>query len=105
MRFFVGLRNGLILSAVIWGLLLCSLAFAVEITVPDGISEQEAKVWMAELQEQKVMMKINSDPVIIEKTTAAREEIDTYRKSLGLAPKFEKVAEPVTETREPNTGE
>ena len=70
------------------------------IEIPAGISEVEAKEWLSLLVERKVNMKINSNPVIVKATEDARVEIDTYRKQVGLAPKFEKVAEPIEEVKE-----
>jgi hypothetical protein len=68
------------------------------IEIPNGISEKDAKEWMSILVERKVNAAVNSNPVIVAATEAAKVEIDTYRKAVGLAPKFEAVkAEPVKE--------
>ena len=63
------------------------------IEIPNGITEQQAKEWMSILVERKVNAAVNSNPVIVKATEDAKVEIDTYRKSVGLVPKFEKVAE------------
>ncbi len=65
------------------------------IEIPNGISERDAKEWMSILVERKVNADVNANPVIIAATEAAKVEIDTYRKVVGLAPKFAK--EPVKE--------
>ena len=70
----------------------------MEIVIPEGISEQDIKEWVAILVERKVNAELNSNVEVIKATEKARVDIDTYRKSAGLAPKFEKVAEkPVEE--------
>ena len=63
------------------------------IEIPNGITEQQAKEWMSILVERKVNAAVNSNPVIVKATEDAKIEIDTYRKSVGLTPQFEKVAE------------
>jgi hypothetical protein len=63
------------------------------IEIPNGITEQQAKEWMSILVERKVNAAVNSNPVIVKATEDAKVEIDTYRKSVGLTPKFEKVEE------------
>ena len=73
------------------------------IEIPNGITEQQAKEWMSILVERKVNAAVNSNPVIVKATEDAKIEIDTYRKSVGLTPKFEKVAEvaePIEEVKE-----
>ena len=73
------------------------------IEIPNGITEQQAKEWMSILVERKVNAVVNSNPVIVKATEDAKIEIDTYRKSVGLTPKFEKVAEvaePIEEVKE-----
>jgi len=65
----------------------------MEIAIPKGISEAEVKEWLSILVERKVNQEMNSNPAVIEATTKAKAEIDTFRKSIGLEPKFEKVEE------------
>ena len=69
----------------------------MEIAIPVGITEEQVKEWVSILVERKVNAAINANPVIVKATEDAKVEIDTYRKSVGLTPKFEKVAEPVAE--------
>ena len=63
----------------------------MELVIPAGISEQEVKEWVAILVERKVNAELNSNAEVMKATEKARVDIDTYRKSAGLAPKFEKV--------------
>jgi hypothetical protein len=70
------------------------------IEIPSGISEKDAKEWMSILVERKVNAAVNANPVIVAATEAARVEIDTYRKAVGLAPKFEKVVEKGIESKD-----
>ena len=58
--------------------------------IPAGISEQEVKEWVAVLVERKVNAELNSNAEVVKATEKAMVDIDSYRKSAGLAPKFEK---------------
>ncbi len=69
----------------------------MEISLPAGITEQEMKEWCAILVERKVNADLNANVEVAKATAKAKEDIDTYRKSVGLAPKFEKVAEEIKE--------
>jgi hypothetical protein len=66
----------------------------MEIVIPAGISEQDVKEWVAILVERRVNAELNSNAEVVKATEKAKADIDSYRKSAGLAPKFEKVEEP-----------
>jgi hypothetical protein len=65
----------------------------MEIAIPAGITEEQAREWMAVLAERKINAELNANVAVAQATAKAKEDIDTYRKSVGLAPKFEKVEE------------
>jgi hypothetical protein len=71
----------------------------MELVIPAGISETEAKEWMAILCERKINAELNANVEVAKATAKAKVDIDAYRKSVGLAPKFE-VAKPVEEIKE-----
>lgn len=64
----------------------------MEITIPAGITEEQAKEWMAVLAERKINADLNSNPAVASATQKAKDDIDAYRVSVGLKAKF-KVAE------------
>jgi hypothetical protein len=82
-------------------LLICGTAFAADRTVviPENVTDQEAKEWMAILQERKTNATVEKIPEVVAAVAKAKVDIDTYRKAVGLAPKFEKVAEPIEEPK------
>ena len=61
----------------------------MEIQIPNGITEEQVKEWLAILVERKVNADLNNNVEVKTATEKAKTEIDTYRKSIGLAPKFE----------------
>jgi len=63
----------------------------MEISLPSGISEQEMKEWCAILVERKVNAELNANVEVAKATAKAKEDIDAYRKSVGLSAKFEVV--------------
>ena len=65
----------------------------MEIAIPAGITEEQVKEWVAILVERKVNAELNANVEVAKATAKAKEDIDTYRKSVGLAPKFEVVKE------------
>jgi hypothetical protein len=69
----------------------------MEIPLPVGISEEQAREWLSILVERKVNAELNANPAVAAATAKAKEDIDAYRKQVGLQPKFEKVAEEIKE--------
>jgi len=67
------------------------------VEIPQGITEQEAKEWLAILHERKINKEVNDNPVVKAVAQKAQEDIDAYRKAVGLAPKFAKVEEMTNE--------
>jgi hypothetical protein len=67
----------------------------MELVIPAGITEQEVKEWVAVLVERRVNAQLNANVEVQKATEKAKADIDTYRISAGLAPKFAK--EPVKE--------
>ena len=61
----------------------------MEIAIPAGLTEAQVKEWLAILVERKVNAELNANTEVAKATLKAKEDIDTYRKSIGLAPKFE----------------
>jgi hypothetical protein len=82
-------------------LLVCGTAFAADITIPlpEGVTEEQMKEWVAILKVRKIEQKIKTDPAIVAVLSAGQIEEDSYRKSLGLTPKYEKVAEPIEDVK------
>ena len=84
-------------------LTIVTMACATEITltVPTGITEQQVKEWVSILVERKVNTELNEKAEVKAAAEAAKTEIDAYRKSVGLQPKFEEpkfeVAEEIKE--------
>jgi hypothetical protein len=70
---------------------LCPLALAVEIPLPDGMTEEQLKKGVAYLQEQTVNRAVNKNPIVVAEREKAKLGIDAYRKSIGLAAKYEAV--------------
>jgi hypothetical protein len=85
-------------------LLVCGTAFAGDRTVviPENVTDEEAKEWMAILQERKTNATVEKVPEVMAAVAKAKVDIDAYRKAVGLAPKFEvpKEVEPVAEPKE-----
>ena len=65
----------------------------MEIQIPNGITEEQVKEWLAILVERKVNADLNNNIEVKSASDKAKVEIDTYRKSLGLTPKFEAIIE------------
>ena len=70
-------------------LLICTPALAVEIPVPNGVTEEQLKEWVAILQERKANQAVEQNAVVVAEVEKAKTSIDAYRDSLGLAKKFE----------------
>lgn len=77
------------LVLLVVGILIYGSVYAATILIPDNVTEPEAKEWMSILQERKSNAKIQVIPEIVAAVEVAKIEIDTYRKAIGLAPKFE----------------
>jgi hypothetical protein len=69
----------------------------MEIQIPNGITEEQVKEWLAVLVERKVNQELNNNAEVKLATEKAKTDIDTYRKSIGLAPKFEEKVIPKEE--------
>lgn len=61
----------------------------MEIQIPNGISEEQVKEWVAVLVERKVNQDFNNNIEIKTATEKVKTDIDSYRKSIGLLPKYE----------------
>jgi len=59
------------------------------IEIPNGITELQAKEWMAVLVERKVNAEMNAKVEVKAATEQAKKDIDDYRSSVGLSKKFE----------------
>lgn len=83
------------LMLIIMVVMIASVVYGADRTVliPDGITDEQAKEWMAILQERKINADMNKVPAIMSATEQAKKDIDAYRKSIGLVPKFEKIEE------------
>jgi len=57
--------------------------------IPDGITEEQVKEWCSVLVERKINADLNANPAVAAATAKAKEDIDAYRASVGLAKKFE----------------
>ena len=67
----------------------------MELLVPAGITEEQVREWVSVLVERKVNQALTTNPAVASATAAAKVEIDTYRKAVGLTPKYEVVEAPV----------
>lgn len=77
---------------VIMLVLASTVGYAQDITlkdIPDGVTEQQVKEWVAILIERIETAKINQNPVIVQATKEAQTTIDGFRKANALAPKWE----------------
>jgi len=63
------------------------------IEIPVGITEAQAKEWMAVLYERKINADMNAKAEVKAATEQAKKDIDDYRASVGLSKKFEAVKE------------
>ena len=79
------------IKALVLFLLIATPAFAVEIPLPDGVTEEQLKEWVAVLQERRINQAMESNPVVSAEVAKAKTSIDAYRKSVGLATKYEVV--------------
>lgn len=59
------------------------------IEIPNGITELQAKEWMAVLFERKINADMNAKAEVKAAADQAKKDIDEYRKLIGLAAKFE----------------
>ena len=89
---------------VLLAMVICGVAYAETIEIPYGITKEQASEWMSILVERKVQADMNANPVIVAASEKAKTDIDTYRKAVGLKPKFEKVETPVAPAEPINTG-
>jgi hypothetical protein len=81
-------------------MLITTPALAVEIPLPDGVTEEQLKEWVAVLQERAANQTMEQNAVVKAEVEKAKTSIDTYRKSVGLAPKFEVAKlEPIEEVK------
>ena len=69
-------------------LLICTPALAVEIPIPDGVSETQLKEWVAILQERKANQAVEQNAIVKAEVEKAKTSIDAYRESLGVDAKF-----------------
>ena len=69
----------------------------MEIAIPAGITEEQVKEWIGVLVERKINADLNANVAVAAATAKAKVDIDTYRKSVGLAPKFEVAKEEAKE--------
>ena len=65
------------------------------VELPDGISEEQGKQWVARLYASYRKQLIDSDPVHVAKVQEAQADIDKYLVKVEL-----KAAEPVAEPKE-----
>ena len=72
--------------------LLAVVCFAkdVVIKVPDDLTDQQVKEWVAILIERKESAKVENNEAVKIAVETAQKSIDTYRKDNGLQAKFEK---------------
>jgi formate dehydrogenase maturation protein FdhE len=58
--------------------------------IPDEITEEQFREWVASIIEQYYNQKLNSNPEVISATEKAKKGIDDFRISNLLKSKFEK---------------
>ena len=96
------MKKSLIAILVLSFLAVSFNSFAADRTVviPENVTDEEAKEWMAVLQERKTNQGMEKIPEVVAAVAKAKTDIDAYRKQVGLQPKFEAVkAEPIEEPK------
>ena len=87
------------LVLVVLGLMICGNVFGATIEIPDDVTEEQAKAWIARLYMSYKQAKANDTPEYIAKIKQGQQDVDAYLTKIGLPTQYTKPveAEPIVE--------